>query len=200
MKIVPTTDAGLSIAAEAIRAGEIVAYPTEAVYGLGADPFSEKAVRRLFELKGREETKPILLVISDPDQLERVARRVSPRAAAYAKAFWPGPLSMLFPKAQSLAAALTGGADEVCVRCPGSEIARRLCRAVGGPITSTSANRAGAPPARALPDVNVPGVAVGVDGGTLEPGPPSTVFDPTRRAILREGAVPASELTAFEPY
>lgn len=189
MRIVPPTPEGIALAADAIRADEVVAYPTETVYGLGANPFSEEAIRKLFEVKSRSTQNPVLLIVADDSQLREVAAEVSPRAAACAKAFWPGPLSMLFPKAARVPGILTAGRDKVCVRKTSCAIARDLCLAVGSAITSSSANPAGQPPARCLGDLALPGIALAIDGGILEPSPPSTVFDPDEGAVLRHGAI-----------
>ncbi len=197
MKILTPTPEGIASAASAIRSGEIVAYPTETVYGLGADPFSDAAVRRLFEIKARDERKPVLLIVADFDQLTRVAPLMSEKAWAYARAFWPGPLSLLLPKSAALPEVLTAGSDKVCVRCPACLESRRLCRAVGSAITSSSANRSGEPPARSLDQLDLPGVAVGLDGGALAPSAPSTVFDPDLGEVLREGAISKARLSAL---
>ena len=197
MKQVPSTGEGLRSAAEAIRAGEVVAYPTETMYGLGVDPFAEAAVRRLFDVKGRSLDRPLLLIVADLDQLGRVAAEVSPAALAYAEEYWPGPLSMLFPKSAALPDLVTGGRGKVCVRCPASAVARDLCRAFGNAITSTSANRSGAPPARSAHQVDLPDVALVIGGATLPVNPPSTVFDPETGDVLREGMISDAELAAF---
>ena len=184
----------ISAAAAAIGRGEVVVYPTETVYGLGADPFSEPAVRRLYEIKERDAANPVLLIVDGLDQLREVVREVSPAAAAYARRFWPGPLSMLFPRSRNLPDVLTGGLDAVCVRWTSHPLARALCREVGHAITSTSANVSGQPAARSLADVMLEGLGAKVDGGVLPPSTPSTVFDPATGKILREGAIPAEVL------
>lgn len=196
MKIVPPTAEGLALAAEAIRAGKVVAYPTDTVYGLGADPFSESAVRRLFEIKGRDEGKLVLLVVADEPQLREVVASVPRVAAIYMQAFWPGPLSLLFPKSYRMPPAVTAGSNNVCVRCPACRVARALCRAVGTAVTSSLANLSGGVPARSLGELNLPGVAVGIDAGTLAVLEVSTVFDPTHGTVLRKGAVSDAELRA----
>ncbi len=189
MKRVPATPEGIAEAAALIRAGEVVAYPTETVYGLGADPFSDTAVERLFEVKGRARDKAVLLIVADMEQLTCVAAHISPRAQAYMEAFWPGPLSLVLPSASGLPDLLTGGSPTICVRCPACETARALCLAVGGPITSTSANLSGQEPARDLTRLNLPGVALAIDGGILPPSAPSTIIEPESGAILRQGAI-----------
>jgi len=181
-------------AADAIRRGEVVVYPTETVYGLGADPFSEPAVRRLYAIKERDAANPVLLIVDGLDQLREVVREVSPAAVAYAERFWPGPLSMLFPRSPRLPEVLTGGVDEVCVRWTSHPLARALCREVGHAITSTSANVSGQPAAQSLEDVTLAGLGAKVNGGVLTPSVPSTVFDPATGRVLREGVIPAEVL------
>ncbi len=197
MVTVPADHEGLAQAAEAIRSGEVVAYPTETVYGLGVDPFNEVALAKLFELKGRPDTKPILLIVESVRQLDRVALEVSEAARRYMETFWPGPLSLLFPRRPELPLTLTAGGEKVCVRCPGLETARRLCALAGGPITSTSANLSGDPPIIDSADFCLAGVAVLVDGGKLEPSAPSTVLDPDTGRVLRPGAISESAIVAL---
>jgi L-threonylcarbamoyladenylate synthase len=194
MKIVPPTAEGIAAAAAAIRAGKVVAYPTETVYGLAVDPFLETAIERLFEAKARDRGKPVLLIVADLDQLARVTTGLSEKARTYARAFWPGPLSLLLPKAPALPDALTAGSDKVCVRCPAHETARRLCQAVGGAITSSSANWSGQPPVLTLAELDLPGVTLAIDGGALAPSAPSTVFDPDLGILLREGVITKTQL------
>jgi L-threonylcarbamoyladenylate synthase len=188
---------GLAEAAAALLAGEVVAYPTETVYGLAVDPFSEGAIDRLFAAKGRPESNPILLIVADEGQLARVAAEISMLARRCIDGFWPGPLSLLFPKTPDLPLRITAGGNSVCVRCPGSVIARDLCRAFGGPLTSTSANRSGEPPARAFDELELDGVALALDGGRLGDAPPSTVYDPETDRVLREGGITAAQLRAL---
>lgn len=199
MKTVEATLEGIAEAAASIQAGRVVAYPTETVYGLGVDPFSRAALEHLFAVKGRDPDNPVLVIVASPEDVYTVAGEVSPRAWAYIRAYWPGPLSLLLPKGPNLPKEVTAGRAKVCVRCSAGRIARELCRAVGGPITSTSANPSGLPPARSLSEIQLEGVALGVDGGTLPPSLPSTVFDPDLNEVLREGVVPTAELKAVTP-
>jgi len=194
MEVLSPTPEGIAVAAGAIRRGEVVAYPTETVYGLGVDPFNEDAIQRLFAVKSRDAGKPILLIVADMEQLRGVVAECSPEATRYIDTFWPGPLSLLFPRSNALPEAVTAGGAKVCVRCPSCSIARDLCRAVGHAITSTSANLSGEAPARSLEGFDVPGVAIAIDGGALESDVPSTVFDPDTKRVLREGVIPAARL------
>lgn len=189
MKIVQPDTAGIEEAVAALRRGEVVAYPTETVYGLAVDPFSEAAIRRLFEVKGREESNPILVVISERSQLEQVALEISARSQAFMDAFWPGPLSLLLPRAAGIPLLLTAGGEKVCVRHTLHPVAQQLCARFGGPVTSSSANRSGCAPASSLESLELPGVTIGIDGGVLPASSPSTVFDPDENIVLREGRI-----------
>jgi L-threonylcarbamoyladenylate synthase len=194
MRIVAPDAAGLAIAAAAIECGEVVAYPTETVYGLAVDPFSDAALERLFAIKQRDLGKPVLLIVADETQLTQVVREVSPVAAHFMGAFWPGPLSLLFPRHPNLPEAVTAGGDKVCVRCPGSDVARALCAASGHAITSTSANPSGNDPALSVETLALSGIAVAIDGGPCNSRIASTVYDPDTDAILREGVISAEAL------
>jgi len=196
VKIVPPTAKGIEEAARAIRHGRIAAYPTETVYGLGADPFSEEALARLFAAKARDTSNPVLLIVATQAHLEEVAAPVSPMAAACMRAFWPGPLSLLLPKSPRVPGLLTANSTRVCVRWTSHAVARELCLATGHAITSTSANRAGAPPARSPLGIQLPGVDLCIDGGELPPVSPSTIYDPDNERILRAGAISEEEIRA----
>jgi len=195
MKIVPPTREGLREAAECIRSGGVVAYPTETVYGLAVDPFSVTALQKLLHIKGRASGNPFLLIVSGPEQLADVTASLSRNARAFAEAFWPGPLSLLFPIAPALPAALTADSPKVSLRCPGCETARALCTAVGHAVTSTSANRSGEPSGRKPADIALTGIDVCIDGGELAKNPPSTVYDPGLGRVLRAGAVSVAALS-----
>jgi len=194
MERIEATAASIPRAVQALREGQVIAYPTETVYGLGANPFDEEAMNRLFEAKGRDRSNPILLIVASRTQLDRVVDGISPQALACMEAFWPGPLSILFPRHPSLPDMITASSDKVCVRCPGLEWARSLCEAFGGPVTSTSANRSGEPVVQSLADLNLPGVELGFDGGTLDSTQASTILDADSGTILREGAISREQL------
>ena len=194
MKIVQPTAEGIAIAGEALQRGEIVAYPTETVYGLGVDPMSRAALDRLYALKGRDRTKPMLVVIADEAQLRPLVETIPPQCRPYIEACWPGPLSMLFPMAAAVPKILGDPGRRICVRCTALPAAQALCRAFGGALVSTSANLSGKGPARTLDDVPSEKVSVGINGGTLKASLPSTVFDPVAGLVLREGAISESEL------
>lgn len=189
MKVVPPIRESYAEAASLIRAGEVVACPTETVYGLAVDPFSETAIETLFRVKGRDARNPILLVVAHESQLAEVVREITPAARRYMDAFWPGPLTLLFPKAAGLSDALTAGQDRIAVRCPACPIARDLCAVFGHALTSTSANRSGCPPATSVQEIDLDGIALAIDGGALPESAPSTLLDPESGRILRAGAL-----------
>ncbi len=192
----PRQPESIQDAVATLRKGGIVAYPTETVYGLAVDPYNLHALDLLFSAKGRNREKAILLIVADQAQLADVTATVSPRAQALIDAFWPGPLSILFPKHPELPEALAPGLDKICVRCPGADVARALCAAFGGAITSTSANASGEAPIARLADLHLPHIALGLDGGTLAPSPPSTIVDAETGEVLREGVVSRAAIAA----
>ncbi|HPO13977.1 MAG TPA: L-threonylcarbamoyladenylate synthase [Candidatus Hydrogenedentes bacterium] len=196
MKIVPPTAEGLAGAAGILRKGGVVAYPTETVYGLAVNPSSESALATLFSIKGRREDNPVLLVVADLEQLTPWVKEISAKARNCIEAFWPGPLSLLFPAADMVPDALTAGSGKVCLRCPACAIARELCRAFRGALTSSSANRSSEPPARSLQEITLAEIALGIDGGVLAPSAPSTIYDPGEGRILRPGCISEEELRA----
>lgn len=194
-----TPDAGsplepqLAPAVAAIAGGDVVGFPTETFYGLAADPRSARAVARLFELKGRAASQPIALIAADLDQVERIAG-LSAGARRLARAFWPGPLTLVVPARVPLARAVVSERGLVGVRVSSHPVARALAAAVGHPITATSANISGEPPARTADAVAraLPGLPVLIDGGAAPGAAPSTVVELAdgRAVLLRAGAVP----------
>jgi len=143
-----TTDPQIQKAVEALRRGGVIAYPTEAVYGLGCDPFDEAAVSRLFELKRRPPQHGVLLIAADFAQVEKFIGAVPAEALARARASWPGPHTWVFPRSAATPPWLAGGHAGIALRVTAHPLAAQLCRAFGGALVSTSANRHGEPPAR----------------------------------------------------
>lgn len=180
-------------AAEVLRAGGLVVYPTETFYGLGALLHSAEAVARLAAAKLRPEGKPLPLVAADLAMARAVAAGFPPPAERLAARFWPGPLTLVLAAAPGLPPEVAGDGT-VGVRVPGSALARELSRLAGGPLTSTSANLAGGPPVTRPGDLD-PGLRSRVDavldGGEVPGGLPSTVvaLEPTGPRLLRAGAV-----------
>lgn len=136
-----------------LKQGGVVAYPTEAVYGLGCDPWDGRAVERLLALKGREAEKGLIVIGHTLPQLESLLAPVSRSMRARLERDWPGPVTWICPASRETPAWLTGGRDTIAVRVPGLATARELCRRAAMPIVSTSANPAGTEPARNALDV-----------------------------------------------
>lgn len=196
----PELVARIEAAAEVLRRGGLVAYPTETFYGLGALARDAAAVERLARAKGRPDGKPLPLLAADRAQVDTVAE-VGPAAARVAAALWPGPLTLVLPARPGLAPAVAAGTATVGVRVPGSEIARALARAAGGPLVSTSANLSGAPPPARPEELSVElraRVDHVLDGGPTPGGLASTVVAVEGDALrlVREGAVPFGAVLA----
>jgi L-threonylcarbamoyladenylate synthase len=184
----------------ALAAGELVVFPTESVYGLGADARSAAAVDRLVSVRGRDPGKPILVLVRDLAMAETVAADVPSAARRLARKFWPGPLTLVLPARDELPAPLTAGTGTIGVRVPGHPDATALVAGLGGPVTAPSANPPGAPPPRNVADARAyfgDAVAVYVDGGELTGGG-STVasIENDRVRVLRAGPVSEAALTA----
>lgn len=182
---------------EVISHGGVIAFRTDTFYGLGVNPFNAAAVARLKELKGREDNKPILLLISDADQVKRLIATSSDRFKIAAREFWPGPLTIIGQAVPGLPEEITAGTGTVGVRLPADESVRELVRKCGRVLTATSANPAGREPARSAQEVAsyfTTKLDLIVDGGEVTATEPSTVLDvltsPPR--IVREGAIPRS--------
>lgn len=188
MDIVGSDSTGIERAVVALRAGEIVAYPTESVYGLGVDPFNPAALEHLFHVKSRDTSNPILMIIGDIEQLDRIAGTISPAAQQCMDHFWPGQISILLPVGTELPELLVGTQQKICVRYTAHPVAAALCKAFGGPITSTSANKSFEEPASSPETLDMKGVSVCIDGGIAN-GTPSTIYDPDTGNVLREGAI-----------
>jgi L-threonylcarbamoyladenylate synthase len=183
----------LDTAVSALGRGEIVAFPTESSYGLGVDARQPEAVERLFLLKGRDETKPPPILIGDEAMLESLVEEVPARARVLMERYWPGPLTLVLPARRDLSPRLVSPAG-VGVRRSPHLIANRLVAAFGGPITASSANRAGEPPALSGPEVEaIFGSSFPVLDGSPAPGAaPSTVVEVSRAGelvVIRAGAL-----------
>lgn len=191
---------GLADALDALRAGELIVYPTETFYGLGADPFSPAALDRLFALKGRDPKKPIALIAADSRMALEIAESVPNTARRLADAFWPGPLTLVLPPRDGIPRALVGP-HGVGVRVSPHPVARALSAELKRPITATSANLSGHPPALTLAEARAAfgdKVKVYLEGGKLGGSHPSSVVvcDADGIRVLREGAITERELLA----
>jgi L-threonylcarbamoyladenylate synthase len=179
---------------EALQAGELLDYPTETFYAIGADAFSPTALRRLFDVKRREPGRPIGLIAADSAMAFSLAREIPLDARRLADAFWPGPLTIVLPARDDLAPELTGS-DGVGVRVSPNPVARALSAGIGRPITATSANLSGQAPANTLDQARAAlgkKVKVYLEGGKLTASAPSTVIAvgvDGRWSLIRAGAI-----------
>jgi len=195
--MVPKVDSSTATfeqAARVVRNGGVIAYRTDTFYGLGVDPFNRGALQRLRELKGREDGKPILVVISDALEADRfISERSSLFEIASAK-HWPGALTLVMKAREDVSEELTAGTGTIGVRLPDDSQVRALVRACGGALTAPSANPAGLAPARSANEVAKyfkAGVDLVVDGGEAACDQPSTVLDVSGDVprVIRKGAV-----------
>lgn len=189
----------LARSAEIISRGGVIAFRTDTFYGLGVDPFNAAAVQKVKDLKGREGNKPILVLISDLEQLARLIENRSTAFEQLAKQFWPGALTIIGEATDQLPSELTAGTKSVGVRLPDDEGVRELVRVCGGALTATSANPSGEPPARSAAEaLNYFGESVDlvVDGGAAKIDQPSTVVDASGSEVklVREGVIGWEEI------
>ena len=184
----------IAAAADRLRAGGLVAFPTETFYGLGADALDPAAVARVFQAKGRPSDKPLLVLVDSPAMVREVTADIPERARRLMARYWPGPLTLILGARPHLPPALTAGTGTIGVRVPGHAVARALVRATGGPLTAPSANPHGAPSPRTAAEVLAglgEAVDLVLDAGPTAGGPPSTLLDLTGAVprVIRPGAV-----------
>ena len=187
------------IAANFIKNGELVAIPTETVYGLGANGLDENAVIKIFEAKGRPQDNPLILHIAGADQIEKFAHHIPQAAYDLAEKFWPGPLTLILPAKEFIPKRTTGGLDTVGLRCPDCDITREIIRLSGVPIAAPSANISGKPSTTTAEHVRHDHdgrIDAIVDGGPCRVGVESTIVDLTeeRPRLLRPGGITPEQL------
>jgi len=204
IKIRPKSPQKRSIltAAEVLRRGGLVAFPTETVYGLGADALNADAVKQIFVAKGRPLDNPIIVHIASTADLEALTDHIPEAASRLIEKFWPGPLTLILKKSAGVPDNVTGGLDSVAVRMPQNKIALALIKALGHPIAAPSANLSGRPSGTSAAHVlqDFAGkIDMIIDGGPVSVGVESTVLDLSRKppAILRPGAVTQEDLAPF---
>jgi L-threonylcarbamoyladenylate synthase len=191
----------LEDAADALRRGELIVYPTETFYAIGADALSQAALARLFAVKERDAKKPVALIAADSATALALAREIPIEARRLAEAFWPGPLTLVLPARAGLPDALVGADGGIGVRVSSHPVARELARQLGHPLAATSANLSGQPAASTLAQARSAlgtKVKVYLEGGTLAAPAPSTVvaFDRGGIKVLRAGAISERQLAA----
>lgn len=184
-----------------LRAGEVVGIPTETVYGLAADARNPQAVARIFEAKGRPQDNPLIVHIADIETIREIATEFPPEAQALAKAYWPGPLTIILPKQDNIPMVTSGGLNTVGIRFPAHPLAQAIIRAAGVPLAAPSANTSGRPSTttaqHVMEDLNGKIAAV-VDGGPCSVGVESTVVSlcGERPRLLRPGGISLEQLQA----
>jgi L-threonylcarbamoyladenylate synthase len=201
VRVVRATQVEIETAVQALRDGDLVAFPTETVYGLGANARNPSAVRKIFEAKGRPTSHPVIVHLDSARFLHHWVREVPEPAARLAERFWPGPLTMVMPRASNVHDILTGGQDTVAVRVPAHPMAQQLLTAFGGGIAAPSANRYGRlSPTRAehVRDELGEQVRIVLDGGECQIGLESTIiaFEGNEVRLLRPGGVTAGQIRA----
>jgi len=197
--VVRATQTEIEEAVEALRSGDLVAFPTETVYGLGANAANPAAVAKIFEAKGRPADHPVIVHLDDPRYLHRWVSDLPPVAEQLAAKFWPGPLTLILPKAQNVNDVVTGGQDSIGIRVPSHPMAQQLLKAFGGGIAAPSANRYGrlspTKPEHVRDELGL-AVKVILDGGEAPIGLESTIVscleDSAR--LLRPGFITRSQL------
>ena len=188
-----------AIAAELIKGGELVAIPTETVYGLGANGLDEEAVAKIFEAKGRPQDNPLILHVAEGKDIERFCHSIPKAAWLLAERFWPGPLTMVLPAKDTVPRRTTAGLSTVAVRCPDCDVTREIIRLAGVPLAAPSANISGKPSTTTAGHVlhdHDGRIAAIVDGGACRVGVESTIVDLTadRPRLLRPGGITPEQL------
>ena len=186
-------EAVISRAVDALRSGGVVAYPTDTLYGLAVDPRSPDAIEKLFAAKGRDASVAVPLIAASLEQAQDAAI-FSDRDVRLARAFWPGPLTIVMPARPSISATVLAGGTTVAIRVPSHAVARRLAEAFGFPLTATSANRTGQPPASTGAEVSTAidvGIDLLIDAGAVAGGLASTIVEigSSGPRLVRRGAV-----------
>jgi len=190
-------------AAKVVASGGVIIYPTDTLYGLGADALSDEAVAKIYAVKGRQEGKPIHAIVADMEMAEQYAA-LNETARKIAERFFPGPLTLILKKNDSLVSGITNGIDTFGFRIPDSTFCIALARAFDGPVTATSANKSHMRPERSVDAIlaqladTAHLIDLVVDAGELPDHLPSTVVDisSNEAIILREGAIPSSDILA----
>jgi len=191
--------AAVRAAADAIRRGELVIFPTETVYGLAADALNESAVKKVFDVKGRQDKEPLPVQVGGVADVSRAVEFVPESARSLAERFWPGPLTLVLSKSSALPSVVTGGRNTVGVRVPDHPVALALAKEIGSPIVATSANVSGRTAPRnaeqAVRDIGE-SASIVLDGGECRLGVSSTVVDVsvTPARILRRGTIGVDEI------
>jgi L-threonylcarbamoyladenylate synthase len=197
-------DRPLMVAAEVIQAGGLVVYPTDTLYGIGANPWHRDAVLRVQAVKGREDSKPLLVLAHSVEAALALATGVTPAARSLMEKFWPGPLTLVMQAAPAAPPSVVAANGTVGIRVPDHRISRRLAELSGVPLISTSANRSGTAAGTTVREIERDlgsGIDLFLDGGPLTGGVPSTMIDVSSGSprLIREGALSVSDIVRAMP-
>ena len=198
-KLLKVNETSIALACELLKKGEVVAVPTETVYGLAGDSSNEGAIKKIFEAKGRPSDNPLIVHIASLDMLDGVVSEFNDDARKLAGAFWPGPLTIIMPKGEKICSATTAGLDSVGVRMPANEIARKIIKLSGVAFSAPSANLTGKPSPTTAKDVYVDmngRIPLIIDGGDCDAGVESTVISILENTpvILRPGIITKEDI------
>ena len=199
MTIVSPSKEDVAAAANTLRGGGVVAFPTETVYGLGCDTFNVTAIQHVYDLKGRPKNNPTIAHVLEPSWALKLTPKWDDQCEALTETFWPGPLTLVLPKSDSVPKEACGGRDTIAIRCPKHEIANELLAAFGGPISAPSANKSGyiSPTTAEHVEWEFGGDVLVLNGGQCSGGIESTVLSLIGEpAILRPGTVSQKEIEA----
>ena len=192
----------VNYAAERIRQGQVLGMPTDTFYGLAADPVNLRAVERIYEIKSRSRHKPLSLLVESVDQATELSRNLPPIFHELAEKYWPGPLTMIVKASSRIPLKVTANTGNVALRVPSAKIPVAIIREIGFPITATSANVLGAAEcttAECVRDQMGDRISIIVNGGPTQRDTPTTIIDlsgdPTQWQIIREGAIPAEDIS-----
>jgi len=199
MPVVPADEASVKEAGRLLKSGQLVVFPTETVYGLGANALDAAAVQRIFDAKGRPADNPVIVHVAAVEAAKKLAREWPPLADRFAKAFWPGPLTLVLPRAPSVPDIVTAGLDSVAIRVPAHPVTQAVLRAAGVPVAAPSANTSGRPSPTTAQHAEADlgsKVQLYLDGGPATVGLESTVVSllGPKPVVLRVGAVPQEAL------
>jgi L-threonylcarbamoyladenylate synthase len=192
----------LSAAVQVLKGGDVIVFPTETLYGLGADALNDAAVEKVFQLKGRDPRNPIPVLVADQEMLHTLVTKIPTVAQKLMDRYWPGPLTLVLPGRKNIPKPLCNPTGGIAVRISSQPIAALLIKGLGRPLTATSANPSGKEPARTLQEAKTyfaDRVELFVDGGTLTSKSGSTVVEVIEDnvKVVREGEISASELQRF---
>ena len=200
MPIVPADAESLKEAGRLLKAGQLVVFPTETVYGLGANALDPSAVQRIFDAKGRPADNPLIVHVASIEAAKKLVAAWTPLADRFARAFWPGPLTLVLPRAPNVPDLVTAGLDSVAVRVPSHPVAQAVLRAAGVPIAAPSANTSGRPSPTTAQHAELDlgdKVQLYLDGGPSQVGLESTVVSLVgpKPVLLRPGAITREQLS-----